>query len=222
MERPAPLTMPRTGRGPFCSLTMTQMCSVRGSSTTSPHSSRTFSRPRSSSISCHHPIVSRTTSRPRSRFISDLCRLSNICSPRSAITQRRRSHTFIRARHSPHPSRCSTMIRPITRHPSHRPTRLFAHGHSGHRGITIRPRAGHHPGSTITRRTGATGTMPRDTNVLVFLCLPCILCRINTEAIRSQWVTDILHRSSRLFSIAASSLCENLMPAFSCATAFLL
>ncbi|MED6124057.1 hypothetical protein PIB30_055431 [Stylosanthes scabra] len=178
IEHPAPPTMPCTSRVPLCSLTMTQMSSVRGSSTTSPRSSRTFSHPRSSSISCHHPIASRTTSRPRSCLISHLSRLSNSSSPRSAIKPRRRSHSFIRARHSPHPSRRRTMIRPTTRRSSHRPTRLCARGHSGHRGIAILHHAGHHPGSTIARRTGATGTRHRDTYVLELLFFPCILCRI--------------------------------------------
>ncbi|MED6136091.1 hypothetical protein PIB30_052729 [Stylosanthes scabra] len=99
----------------LCSLTLTQLINVRGFSTTTPRSSRTFSHHRSSSISCPCPIASRTTSHHRSRVISHLYRLSSITSPRLAITHRRPSHSFIRVRHSLHPSRRSTTIRPTLR-----------------------------------------------------------------------------------------------------------
>ncbi|MED6221960.1 hypothetical protein PIB30_059808 [Stylosanthes scabra] len=114
MWRPAPLMMRFTGRAPLCSLTLTIPSRVRGFSTTSPRSSRFFTLHRSGSISCPRPIARRTTSHHHSRPISHLHGLSNITSPLSAITHR--------------PRNPSTTIRR---------TRLSAHGHSGHRGITI-------------------------------------------------------------------------------------
>ncbi|MED6226489.1 hypothetical protein PIB30_104253 [Stylosanthes scabra] len=139
IERLAPPMMRFTSQARLCSPTMTQPSSVRGFSTTSPHSNRTFSLRHSSSISCPRPIPSRTTSRHRSRVISRLHWLNSITSPRSAITHRRPSHSFIRVRYSVHTSRRSTTIRPTTPRRSHRPTKLSAHGQSSHRGIAIRP-----------------------------------------------------------------------------------
>ncbi|MED6139059.1 hypothetical protein PIB30_080292, partial [Stylosanthes scabra] len=139
----------------LCSPTMTQPSSVRGFSTTSPRSSRTFSLHRSSI-----------------RVISRLHWLRSITSPHSAITHRRPNHSFIRVGHSIHPSRRSTTIRPTTPRRSHWPTRLSAHGHSGHRGITIRPHAAHHPISTIAQRERATETRQRDISDLATHALP--------------------------------------------------
>ncbi|MED6194639.1 hypothetical protein PIB30_030381 [Stylosanthes scabra] len=133
------------GQTRLCSLSLTQPSSVRGFSTTSPRSSRTFSHHRSNSISCPRPIASRTTSLHRSGVISHFYWLSSITSPRSAITHRRPSQSFIRVCHSLHPPPGhSTTIRPTTPRQSHRPTRLSAHGHSSYRGIAIRPHAAHH------------------------------------------------------------------------------
>ncbi|MED6223523.1 hypothetical protein PIB30_074709 [Stylosanthes scabra] len=60
-------------------------------------------------------------------------------------------------------SECGTTFAPPTA-----ARRLSAHGHSGHRGIVIRPHAAHHPISTIAQRAGATGTRQRDISDLVF------------------------------------------------------
>ncbi|MED6208772.1 hypothetical protein PIB30_048392, partial [Stylosanthes scabra] len=90
---------------------------------------------RNSNISCPHRIARRTTSHHCSRCILRLHGLSHITNPPSAITHRLRS-----------PSRTIRHIR------------LSAHGHSGYRGIAIRPLAAHHHISTIVRRTRATGT----------------------------------------------------------------
>ncbi|MED6172447.1 hypothetical protein PIB30_050208 [Stylosanthes scabra] len=116
MWRPAPPMMWFTSRAPLCSLTLTIPSRVRGFSTTSPRSSRSFTLHRSSSISCPRRIAKRITSHHRSRRILRLHGLSHITSPPSAITHRPRSP--------------STTIRR---------TRLSAHGHSSHRGIVIRP-----------------------------------------------------------------------------------
>ncbi|MED6150729.1 hypothetical protein PIB30_075335 [Stylosanthes scabra] len=60
-----------------------------------------------------------------------------------------------------HPVVAATVVcEHVTELPSQRPTRLRVHGHSGHRGIANHLRAGPHPGSTITRHAGATGTRP--------------------------------------------------------------
>ncbi|MED6213232.1 hypothetical protein PIB30_091195 [Stylosanthes scabra] len=116
MWRPTPPMMRFTGRAPLCSLTLIILSRVRGFSTTSPRSSRSFTLPRSSSINCPRPITKRTTSHHRIRRIRRVHGLSHITSPPSAITHRPRSP--------------STTIKR---------TRLSAHGHNGHRGIAIRP-----------------------------------------------------------------------------------
>ncbi|MED6127105.1 hypothetical protein PIB30_084970 [Stylosanthes scabra] len=127
---------PSDMQSPLCSLTLTIPSRVRVFSTTSPRSRRSFTVHHSSSISCPRRIARRTTSHHRSRRILRLHGLSHITSPPSATTHRPRSP--------------STTIRR---------TRLSAHGHSGHRGIAIRPPATHHHISIIVRCTRATGTM---------------------------------------------------------------
>ncbi|MED6227236.1 hypothetical protein PIB30_111466, partial [Stylosanthes scabra] len=98
---------------------------VTGSSTTSPRRSCTFALHRSSSISFPRPIARRTISLRRSRRIPRPHGLSHITSPPLAISHRHRSPSTTTRR-----------------------TSLFARGHSGLRGIAVRPPAAHHPIST--------------------------------------------------------------------------